>query len=162
MKGDDKIHHHNSTNCYIRKFPDGFFNCLGCGYNSYIFREYKDYRVTIVRRVYWQELWSYVLKTWENPSSSFTPEVSVNSITLTPPPPFVNHSPLSPISSSSTNKHDLCLGSRINNPAWKSIDKRPRFYLFLYLFLIFLRLIKNLGIYRLITLSLVSIYISVL
>ena len=60
----------------------------------------------------------------ENPSPSFTPEVSNNFATFDPPPYFATHMPIAP--SASIIKHGLSRGSHINRPAWQSNDKRSR------------------------------------
>jgi len=65
VKGDGKSYHRNPINSYVSKLPDGFFGCLGCRYNSHIFREYKYYRDKVIRSIYWQELWAHVPKTWK-------------------------------------------------------------------------------------------------
>ena len=37
VKEGGKSYLRNHTNGYVSKFTDGFFGCLGCGSNSYIF-----------------------------------------------------------------------------------------------------------------------------
>lgn len=107
VKGDGKSYHRNPINSYVSKLPDGFFGCLGCRYNSHIFREYKYYRDKVIRSIYWQELWAHVPKMRTKSRPTFTPEVSANSFTFYPPPPFASYIPHAP--SSSNTKHGIGL-----------------------------------------------------
>ena len=52
VKEGGKSYLRNHTNGYVSKFTDGFFGCLGCESNSYIFREWIDQRDSVVCNVY--------------------------------------------------------------------------------------------------------------
>ena len=39
VKGDGKHYPRNPTNGYVSKFPDGFFGCLVCEFDSHIYCE---------------------------------------------------------------------------------------------------------------------------
>ena len=108
VKEGGKSYLRNHTNGYVSKFTDGFFGCLGCESNSYIFREWKDQRDSVVYNVYWQEFYAHILRRGEKLTTSFTLEVSANSTTFAPPPLFDNQISLAP--STSTIKHSLGRG----------------------------------------------------
>ena len=49
----------NPTNGYVSRWPDGFYDCLGCGSDNHRFamcpqRTNKDFRQS-----FWQELWAH-------------------------------------------------------------------------------------------------------